>query len=51
MSAIAAMGCDGVLSVDFLRGSVDGDKFVYFVRGIAWFQVCKSVIVRPASLL
>ncbi len=33
ISAIAALACDGVLAVDFHKGTVDGDKFADFVRG------------------
>ena len=33
MSAIAAISCDGLLGVELTTGSVDGGKFVDFVRG------------------
>ncbi len=33
ISAIAAMGCDGILAVEFHKGSVGGDEFIDYVRG------------------
>ena len=33
MSAIAAISCDGMLGVDIITGTVDGNSFLDFVRG------------------
>ena len=51
ISAIAALSADGVIALELTKGTVDGSKFVDFIRSILVLDNCSVHHVQEVSEL